>query len=159
MAGPTIIVPPAMPQRSLLSRQPQPHAPSNVASKSRQSTGTMALKGRNTNATTPVAGRKERVNTTRRVCSSNSCTNVLDPGWPWKRCKQCLKGSKGREGRKATNPYMPVVSAAFVCPLCRVYCIFGFAHTGIESVRTTVETVFLVLCGVIVARGRQRTRS
>ena len=108
----------------------------------------MALKGWNTNATTPAGGRKERVNAMRRICSTNSCANVLDPGWPWKRCKQCSRGSQGREGRRATNPYMPVVSAAFVCPLYRVYCIFGFAHTGIGSARTTVTTAFFVLCGV-----------
>ena len=133
-----------MPQRSLLSRQSHTHSHAhsnpNAASKSRQGTGTMALKGRNTNATmlAPTGGRKERVNTTRRVCSSNWCMNALDPGWPWKRCKQCLKGSKGGEGRKAKNPYMPVVSAAFV--LYTAYTAHSVLHpAGLNPLRPVLK--------------------
>ncbi|PIL32474.1 hypothetical protein GSI_05177 [Ganoderma sinense ZZ0214-1] len=120
MAGPSIIVPPAMPQRPLLPRQP--HA--NAASKSRQGAGTIVPKGRNTNGnanakTTPPGGgiqRKERA-ATRRVCSVDSCPNVLDLGWPWKRCRQCSKASKAREVRKAA---IPCVSVEVACVSCYV---------------------------------------
>ncbi|KAH9884206.1 hypothetical protein C8Q73DRAFT_363159 [Cubamyces lactineus] len=41
-----------------------------------------------TNQRAEVKGWAELVKTT-RVCSVGSCANVLEPGWPWKRCPGC----------------------------------------------------------------------